>query len=363
MQNIIQIEPWIDEEEKYQLLRVIENTYVTENQLTLEFEEKIKQLTNSKYAIAVTNGTVALYSCLLALGIGPGDEVIVPNLTFIATSNAVIWAGATPIFCDVDETCCIDPIKIRQLITQKTKAIIPVHLYGNSADVYEIRKICDEFKLYMLEDAAQGVGVFQDGKHAGTFGNCGVLSFYGNKTITCGEGGIILTDDENIAKKCYKLKNHGREKKGIFIHESIGYNFSFTEMQAAIGIAQLNKLSRIKAKKKKIHETYENAFKNLPNLTSQKFRKGCEPVHWFTSFFTSKKSSLQDYLRKECIQTRDFFLPLHQQPCYSHLASSKEVFQTSIELYSTGISLPSSYNLPEDQQEYVIQKIREFYER
>ena len=243
---ITQIQPWIDETEKFQLDRVIKSTFLTEAALTMEFEELTKSLTKSKYSISITNGTLALYCCLKALNIGHGDEVIIPNLTFIASANAVIMAGAKPVFCEVKEdTYCIDVEWAERLINSKTKAIMPVHLYGNSADMLKVLAFAKCYKLKIIEDAAQGVGVTFNNQHVGTFGDCGVLSYYGNKTITCGEGGMVLTNNKELAKTIYRLKNHGRDEKGTFIHEHIGFNFSFTEMQAAIGIAQMQKLPKI----------------------------------------------------------------------------------------------------------------------
>ena len=254
---IVQIEPWIDNEEMVQLKRVVDSTYVTEHKLTKEFEEGIKTLTGSKHAIAMTNGTVALYCCLRANNIGPGDEVVVPDMTFIATANAVLLAGATPVFADIDPlTLTLSSKTISRVLSKKTKAVIPVHLYGRSANMDDLVGFCKDNSLILIVDAAQGVGVKFKGQHVGTFGNAGVLSFYGNKTITCGEGGVVLTDSDYLAKECYKLKNHGRLKKGQFVHESVGFNFCFTEMQAAIGIAQLQKLNRIIIRKDYIRRAY-----------------------------------------------------------------------------------------------------------
>lgn len=360
---INQIEPWIDDEEKEQLLRVIESTFVTESSLTKEFESRIKELTGSKHAIAMTNGTVALYCCLLSLGVGPGDEVIVPDLTFVATSNSVVWTGAKPVFCDVDENGCLDVHKMKLLVNSKTKAVMPVHLYGDAANIVEIVEEARKLSLYVIEDGAQGVGVYLNDKHVTTFGDCGILSFYGNKTITCGEGGVVITDNDEIAKKCYRLKNHGRDVKGSFVHDTIGYNFSFTEMQAAIGIAQLNKLDRIKRKKREIYEKYANELANVDQIKVQRYRAGCDPVHWFTSFYVKdRRGELKQYLLGKGIQTRDFFYPLHLQPCYSGFTSNDENFEVSTRMYETGISLPSSYHLTLEQQEEVITEIRNFYE-
>lgn len=358
---IPQIEPYIDELELKYLKRVIESTYVTEHTLTKEFEERIKDLTGAKHAISVCNGTMALFCCLKALGIGQGDEVIVPNLTFIATANAVIMAGATPVLCDIQKVdLSFDIEKLRACITVRTKAIMPVHLYGFCANMDPILDLAKEFGLKVIEDAAQGVGVTKNGKHTGTFGDMGILSFYGNKTITCGEGGVILTDDGYLADACYRLKNHGRSSKGIFIHETVGYNFCFTEMQAAVGLAQLDKLPRIIRSKKSIRDHYVDQLAGVMEPLSQ---TGLEvsPVHWFTSFLTEDKEALKKFLKNSDIQTRDFFYPLDQQPCYDTNVVRGSTFEVSHDLYSKGISLPSSYSLNWGDQKKVVDHILCFF--
>ena len=207
---IPQIQPWIDDRELYYLNQVVDSTYVTEHHLTEEFENGIRELTGAKHAIAVCNGTAALFCCLKSLGIGKGDEVIVPNLTFIATANAVIMAGATPVFCDVNEDdLSLDLTQALDCLSARSAAIMPVHLYGHSAEMDSIMTFSYDAGLKVIEDAAQGVAVHYKNQHVGTYGDLGVLSFYGNKTMTCGEGGMILTDDDELAQKCYRLKNHG----------------------------------------------------------------------------------------------------------------------------------------------------------
>ena len=359
---INQIEPWIDDEEREQLQRVIDSTFVTEHVLTKEFEQKIKNLTGSKHAISMTNGTAALFCCLKALGIGEGDEVIVPDMTFIATSNAVLMAGAKPILVDVTtKDLGIDVKRLIECINPRTKAVMPVHLYGGASNLVEIKKVCDLYGLFLIEDAAQGVGVRYNKQHVGTFGDLGILSFYGNKTITCGEGGIVLTDDDELAASCYRLKNHGRDKKGVFVHSHIGYNFAFTEMQAAIGIAQMNKLDRIIKKKKQIRDKYVTELGTIEGFKSLNFDDHITPVYWFTSFFSSRKKELQEFLKQKNIQTRDFFYPLHKQPCYSQFNLNKDNFTVSSMLYEKGISLPSAVNLSDENHNKVIECVAEFF--
>ena len=360
---ILQIEPWIDNAELKQLKKVVSSTFVTEAELTKEFETIIKDLTGSKHAISMTNGTAALFCCLKALGIGEGDEVIVPDMTFIATANAVIMAGARPVLCDVYyDTLCLDIELAEKLITTRTKAIIPVHLYGQSSDMNKVIELSKSKNIFVIEDAAQGVGVRFMDKHVGTFGDLGILSFYGNKTITCGEGGVVLTDSDELAKSCYRLKNHGRDKKGVFIHDHIGYNFAFTEMQAAIGIAQMKKLNDIIIRKKEINDIYIKNFEGLDEFEKLNIDKRCKHLYWFTSFYAKKINKLIDHLNKKSIQTRRFFYPLHLQPCYDN---TNKIINNNCPIskgaYDNGISLPSSYTLKKEDQFKVIEEIRSFY--
>jgi perosamine synthetase len=358
--TIPQIQPWIDQDELQQLKRVIDSTYVTENAMTAEFEQIVREYTGARHAVAMFNGTVALYCVLRSLGIGPGDEVIVPDMTFIATSNSVILAGATPVFCDVvPGTLALDPVKAKALINTRTKAILPVQLYGLSADMDALRELCGEHHLLLVEDAAQGIGVRFRGRHVGTFGEAGILSFYGNKTITTGEGGVVLTDSEEIARACFRLKNHGRNQKGIFKHEEIGFNFSFTDLQAALGLSQFNKLSRIIAAKKHIREYYERRLGGIPHIEFQPVSPDTSPVYWFTNIYLDKVAELVAFLADRGIGTRRFFYPLHRQPCYAHLKSPS--CPISLRSYETGLSLPSSAQLTDDELDYVCSAIEEFF--
>lgn len=362
---IVQIEPWVDEGELRELTRVIDSTFLVEHLLTREFETMTAQLTGAEHAVAVCNGTMALFTCLKAMGIGPGHEVIVPNFTFIASANAVILAGATPVLCEVRaDTFCIDVARAEALVTARTKAIMPVHLYGQSADMPEVMAWAKRHGLQVLEDAAEGIGVRYDGRHIGTLGDMGIISYYGNKTVTCGEGGIVLTNDDALAKAAYRLKNYGRESKGTYIHESIGYNFSFTDLQAAVGIAQMKKAPAIIAKKREIHDRYVQGLQGVERLRPVYVDPRCEPVFWFTSFLCEDPDALSSFLRGQNIQTRRFFLPLHQQPCYAdekYVRVTGGDFRISESIYSQGISLPSSYSLTQDDQTHVIEQIRRFY--
>jgi perosamine synthetase len=364
---IVQIEPWVDDAELRELKRVIDSTFLVEHDLTREFESVTARLVQSKHAMAVCNGSMALFVCLKALGIGPGDEVIVPNLTFVATANAVILAGATPVFCEIQEdTFCLDVGRAERLLTHNTRALLPVHLYGQSADMGQVMALARRHNLRVIEDAAEGVGVTFEGRHVGTFGDMGILSYYGNKTITCGEGGMVLTDDDELAQAAYRLKNYGRDRKGTFVHDSIGFNFSFTDLQAAIGIAQMKKMSAIVRRKREIHDRYVDQLRGLAGLRPVFIDPRCQSVFWFTSFLCEDPEALSAFLRRHNIQTRRFFCPLHLQPCYADRKYARiidEDFRVSEDIYRRGISLPSSYSLTPEDQAFVIEKMQGFYAR
>ncbi len=364
MKPIIQIEPWIDNSELEVLKEVINSTFVTESSLTKKFEAITSEYTKSKFSIAVCNGTCALFCALKAIGLNEDEEVIVPNLTFISTATSVLLAGGKVRLVDVDpRTCCIDQKSLLNAINKKTKAIIPVHLYGISCEMDEIMSISNKYKIDVIEDAAQGVGVKYKNKHVGTFGAFGVLSYYGNKTITTGEGGIVLTSKIKSAEKIYMLKNHGRQKKGTFIHETLGWNFSFTEMQAALGISQMQKLERIIKKKYYIYRSYVDGVNNpklnitlVPDSTTH-------PVHWFTNIYCDSACKLESYLRKKNIPTRRLFYPLNKQPCLvsdERILNTENSFFGADTAYNKILSLPSSVLLDDEQIKYIIKAINSY---
>ena len=349
MNKIIQIYPWIDNKELREVSKVIKSSFLTENKFTEKFENQFKKLTGAKYAVAVNNWTLGIYCCLNALDIGKDDEVIVPNITFVATANAVLLAGAKVVLCDVDQkTLNISTEKIRLCITKKTKAIIPVHLYGNSCEMDEIKKIAKEYNLKIIEDAAQGLGVYYKKKHVGIIGDVGGFSFYGNKLITTGEGGIVVTNNKKIYEKIKVLKNHGRKKKGIFIHKEIGYNFMFTELQAALGIAQLSKLKKIIKKKYEIYNFYKKKFLNNKHINYIEQIDNTISVHWFTNVLVRNVSKLQKYLKLKKIETRRCFYPLSLQPCYKKNLNVVKKYtndNAAMKIYNSFLSLPSAVQI------------------
>lgn len=358
------IEPWLDQEEEREVAAVVRSGWITEGERTRAFEARIAELTGARHVIAVCNGTMALYMALKALGIGEGDEVIVPDLTFIATANAVLMAGATPVLVDIDPvTLGLDPAEVQRALTPRTRALLPVHLYGQSAALDALAELARRHGLHLLEDAAQAVGVRYRGRHAGTFGDIGVLSFYGNKTITTAEGGVLLTNDDNLARACFVLKNHGREVKGMFEHPHLGYNFSFTDLQAALGLAQLRKLPAIVAAKRRNLEYYRAELAGVAGIEFPEVPAGCEPVAWLANVWVDDPAELAAALLARGVQTRRFFYPLHRQPCYVHAdavrCASASGFPASEQAYARGLSLPSSATLTEADRARVVAALRE----
>jgi len=362
--KVSQLEPYFSGEEIENLKKVIENAWITEGPFSKEFIEQIKKFTGAKYAVLANNGTLALYLSLLALDLERDDEVIVADFSFNASASSVVFAGATPVFVDILESdLCIDPKKIEEAITEKTKAIMPVHVYGQSCDMDAIMEIAKKHDLKVLEDAAQGFGVFYKGKHLGTIGNLGIISFFADKTITTGEGAVVLTNDEEIYEKLKMLRNQGRPHSGTFVHPALGMNFRMTDLQCAVGVAQVNKFKEIERLKLKHYNLYKELLKDQKEIRFIEENDHSNIVPFRTNIRAEKLEKLLDYLEKNGIQTRRFFYPLHRQPCYAYLGFKEGDLPVSNKAYEEGLSLPVFCNLKEEQIRYVCKTIKDFYEK
>jgi perosamine synthetase len=357
---IPQIEPWIDESELSELAEVVRSTFITENRKTEQFVDEIRRITGSPHAIATSNGTLALVAALLAAGIGAGDEVIVPDLTFIASSNAVRLVGALPVFCDVDlASGCLDVEAAAEAITPRTRAIMPVHLYGQMTEMDALMAMADDHGLIVIEDAAEAFGITYRGQHAGTFGRFGTFSFFANKTITCGEGGAVLSRTPEDHALLYRIKNHGRDRKGIFVHESIGYNFCFTDLQAAVGVAQLRKLGQIMSGKQRVYDRYRANLADMSGVHMVTVPPHVRSNHWFINILVPEPEALAMYLQEAGIGSRRYFYPLHLQPCYRSLEAAP--CPNSLWLYEHGLSLPSGSRLSDDDIDHVCEHVERFF--
>ena len=345
--------PFFDENEIELLNECIISGWISSGGVYVnEFEKVVAKYTGTKYAISCSSGTSGLHLALMAHNIGPGDEVIVPSLTFIATANAVTYTGAKPIFVDSDlKSWNIDPKLIESLITDKTKAIIPVHLYGLPADMDAINYIAKKYNLIVIEDASEAQGAKYKNQMVGTLGDAAVFSFFGNKIITTGEGGMIVTNNPEVAEKCQILRDHGMTKSKRYWHEILGYNYRMTNLQAAIGVAQMKKIENILKKKKEIAAEYKKNLKSVPGIIFPAENIIYENVFWlFTiiidkDFFGINSSQLMKVLNEHKIDTRPIFPPLHTQPIYNN----KQRLPVAEKIHAGGITLPSAYHLQSNE--------------
>ena len=356
-QGIPQYEPWLGEEELALVTETIRDNWITSGEKTRLFEEAIARECQVKHALAVSNGTLALYIALKMLDIGLGDEVIVPDFTFIASANAVVMAGAKPVLVDVDpDTFNIDIEQAENSITRKTKAVMPVHIFGQSADMDAVLEFSRRRGLYVVEDAAQGLGVTFEGQPVGGIGDVGTLSFYADKTITTGEGGMILTNNDDLAKRCVILKNQGRTQRGEYFHEFIGYNFRLTDLQAAVGLAQFGKLPEIIRRKKAIEAAYAAGLADVPGITLPYRDPRSHTVPFRANILIQNPKGLSAFLQEHKVGSREFFYPIHRQPPYLEDRS----FPNSDYAHQHGVSLPSAVTLTTQQIDYICDLIRDY---
>lgn len=326
-----------------------------------EFESSFASFCDAKYAVAVSNGTVAIHLALVCLGIKEGDEVIVPDLSFVATANAVLHAGATPVFADIDPfNLCIDPIDVRKKITHKTKAIMPVHLYGHPADMMALNAIAQEFNLLIIEDAAEAHGATINGKKVGSWGKCATFSFYGNKNITTGEGGMITTDDEDLYKKLKYLRDHGMSKEKRYWHTELGYNYRMTNVQAAIGCAQLKRIDEIMLKKQEIFSWYSEGLSGIENISINRTYPWATNAYWLIAmeidgFDEKRRDEFMEKLKESGVDSRPFFYPMSEMP---YLKTEAETPITN-SIAKKGINLPTYFDLKKEEVIYICNCIKE----
>lgn len=357
-------EPFLNGNEEKYVLECVRSSWISSlGRFIPQFEEGFAKFCGSKHGVAVMNGTVALQLALAALGIREGDEVIVPDLTFVATANAVRYLGAKPVFVDSEmETWNIRTEKIAAAVTKKTKAIIPVHLYGHPCDMDAIMQIAKKHNLFVIEDAAEAHGAEYKGRKAGSIGDIGCFSFYGNKIITTGEGGMCITNDGKLAERMHFLKDHAMRPEKRYWHPEIGFNFRMTNVQAAIGVAQLEQIEKFIAIKRRNAQLYGSLLQKISGLTLQPETPWAKNVYWMHSVLVDEKEfgcsrdELMQKLKAKGIDTRPFFYPMHQLPMYSS-GYSDEDFPVATELSRRGINLPSSAKLSEGDIRHVCQAV------
>jgi len=350
--------PNIGEEEARAVYEVVRSGWINEGEKVREFEDRVKDLVGTEYAVAFFNGTVALHSILLAYGIGKGDEVIVPSMTFISTATSVLHANATPIFSDIDpETFNIDPNDIEKRITPRTKAIMPVHYGGQSADMDEIIEIAKRHNLIVIEDAAEAIGARYKDRMVGNLGDAAMFSFTPTKNITTAEGGVVTTNDKIVAKKLRLLKNHGMEAP--YHHVMVGYNYRMTEMQGAMGVEQLKKLGKILEKKYNIAQRYERGLSNIKGIIVPKTKQNRNHTYqMYTIRIVEEdckigRDELAERLAKKGIQTKVYFPPVHLQPIFKNSRHQIDKLPVTEKISKEILSLPCHSRLTEDELDYI----------
>jgi perosamine synthetase len=356
-------QPSLQGNEKAYVNECLDSTWISsKGRFIAEFEGAFAQYTGVKHAASVCNGTVALHLALLALGIGPGDEVIVPTLTYISSVNAITYTGATPVFVDsLEATWQMDPEDVRLKLTPRTRAIMAVHLYGHPCDMDALTAIARDNGLFLIEDCAEAFGTLYKEQHVGSFGDVATYSFFGNKTISTGEGGMVVTNDETLYDRTMHFKGQGLAKHRQYWHDVVGYNYRMTNICAAIGLAQLEQADAFIARKRLIAGLYRDGLAGLP----VQFHDETPQVRhsfWMCSLLVddpAKREPLREALESCGIETRPLFYPVHTMPIYCARFQRHPVAEN---LGWRGINLPSWPGLQEEQVEFICGRIKTFCE-
>jgi perosamine synthetase len=371
--NVPAFLPWISTEDKKSVMNALKKTMLTLGPNVETFEENFAKFTGSKYAVAVSSCTAALHISTLALGIGKGDEVIIPDLTFIADANAVLAAGATPKIVDIDSNYSISLDSIKQNITKKTKAIIPVHIYGQASNMKELVEFANSKNLMIVEDCAHALDTFYNKKHVGNYGLTGCFSFYPTKNMTTAEGGMVITNNKQIAERLKRLRNHGMTKSlssryedkqpWIFDVVEPGLNYRLDEIRSALGISQLKRIHKITSLRKKAAKYYTDNLKIKGIITPEIFNDKSHSYHLYTIRVTKdygiSRNKLFEIFKKHGIRTTVYWQPLHEFSAYKKFVSKKSVIN-STKLYNEILSLPLYPNIPVSHQKLVIKCIKKY---
>jgi perosamine synthetase len=362
-------EPLLDGNERKYVDDCIDTSWISSGGKYIDqFEKAFAAYCGCKFGITTTNGTAALHLALAALGIGPGDEVIVPTFTMAASALAVVYTGARPVFVDCDpDTFNICSGLIAELTSPHTKAIMPVHLYGHPCDMGEVTymaKLSGE-GIHIVEDAAEAHGAMYFGSKAGGIGDFGCFSFYGNKIITTGEGGMVVTNDERLAERARRLKDLAHDPKRRFRHTDIAFNYRMTNVQAAMGLAQLESIERFVDLRRAHAYEYNNRLRGVKGVTLPVERPGCKNVYWMYTILVEsedRRDGLMNYLAVKSIQTRTVFIPMHEQPIFKQYVFPGQTFPVAEDVSRRGLYLPSGSGLTMEQLDSVCEHVAEFME-
>jgi len=362
--------PWITQKEIDYVTDAVTNAwYGNHNMYHERFEKAFAAYLGVRFAIALPSCTSAIHLSLAALGVGPGDEVIVPDITWIASAAPISYVGATPVFADIDpKTWCLSAESFQKCITPRTKAVIPVDLYGNMPDMDAIQEIARRHGIAIIEDAAEAIGSEYKGKKAGSFGDTGVFSFHGSKTLTTGEGGMLVTDREDIYRRCLFLRDHGRKPGDKqFWNTEVGFKYKMSSMQAALGLAQLERIEELIARKRQIFAWYQEALSGVDGITLNYEAPGTKNSYWMVTVILDRsfgidKEQLIRLLSEHQIDSRPFFYPLSSLPAYEHLAQAREAQRrnrVSYQISPYGVNLPCALNMTQEKVRYVCDVLRD----
>ena len=359
MHQIPQIEPWYDHKERQALSEYLKSGgWLTEFEKTRQLEESISAFTGSKYCLMTVNGTISLVLALLSLDLKPGDEILVPNLTMIATPNSAVLLGLKPVLIDVEpDTLCLDLKIAEKAVSAKTKAMLYVPFNGRCQRMEEVVNFCRKHRIYLFEDAAQALGSRYHGKHLGTFGTIGSFSFSVPKIITTGQGGCLITDNLPLYRKMKYIKDFGRIKGGIDIHPILGWNFKFTDLQAVIGLCQMEKLEYRISRKKEIYDRLRRGLVSLPQVLMLPTALS-DTVPWFMDIYVSDPDKLALFLSSKNIATRRIYPAVSSQKIYREKPGK---YPVSEKFAGTGLWLPSSARLNNKEIDYIVKQIRNYY--
>lgn len=354
---IPQFRSFVDMEDYENLRQVFERNYIAEGPMGAEFRDKLVEITGARHGVLASNGTLAIYLALKGLGIGPGDEVLVQNVSFIASANAIEMVGAKPVFVDIPayNNLTIDLSRIE--LTPNTRGLMIAHLFGTAcSNIEEVVEFCRQNGLYLIEDAAQALFVTNGTRHCGTFGDVGTFSFYADKTITTAEGGFVCTDDAAVFEKMTYLRNQGRKSSGTFVHPEIGYNFRMTDLQSALGLSQLRKIDLIKREKLKLAQLYRQYLGDAVDYLI--VREDFEYIPFRVIVFVEHAEPVMARMSEAGIESRSMFYPFHKQPCYAHYGLAPGEFPNSEECFRRGICLPTWIGLTEEQVAYTCKHLK-----
>ena len=345
--------------EKEYVLDCLDSTWISSGGKYIErFEAAFAEFCGVRHAVSCCNGTVALHLALLAAGVGPGDEVIVPTLTFVATANAVAYCGATPVFADSEEeTWNMDVGRVRELVTPRTKGVIAVHVYGHPTDMDPLVELARERGLFLIEDAAEAHGADYRGRRVGSIGDLATFSFYGNKIVTTGEGGMVVTGDDRLAAHVRQLKGQGQDPDRRYWFPMLGYNYRMTNIEAAIGLAQMERIEWHTARRREVAALYRKHLGDFPQFRLSPEAPWARNAYWINCVvlaedFPVPRDEVMRRLAERGVETRPFFYPMHTLPMYRERAAGRS-FPVADRLAARGFNVPSSATLTEEDVSYV----------